>query len=135
MSRFKEFLRSAWRRARRSSKLVYYLEVKVINKLLNRNTMYPKFIVNEGKLKTGIVYQHRELANDHSTTVGGGWWYRDDPNSTILLYGRSQVFGPVARNVLLRVIGEGNHDFPGYTFYYSRSSDLQTALSKKEKLI
>lgn len=134
MSCFKESLRAVWRKARRSSKLVYYLEVKVINKLLIRNTMYPKFIINQGRLKTGIVNQHRELARDHATTVGGGWWYRDDPKSTILLYGRSQVFGPVSRKVLQNVIGEGKHDFPGYTFYYSRSSDLQTAINEQEKL-
>ena len=34
--------------------------------------MYQKFIVNQGRLKTGLVDQHRELAQNHSTTQGGG---------------------------------------------------------------
>ncbi len=96
--------------------------------------MHPKFIINEGRLKMGLVDQHRELAQDHSTTLGGGWWYMDKENKTIGLYGRSQLFGSVSKKVLQEVISSGQHDYPGYTFFYSRSSNPETAMADGEEL-
>lgn len=97
--------------------------------------MYQKFIINQGRLKIGVVDQHRELADDHSTTLGGGWWYKDDHKRTIWLYGRSQLFGNVSPLVLQQVIRNTLHDYPGYTFYYHRSSSLEIALAEGEKII
>ncbi|MFW5708323.1 MAG: hypothetical protein ACOC12_10395 [Bacteroidota bacterium] len=96
--------------------------------------MNKKYIINEGRLKMGLVGQHRELARDHTTTVGGGWWHRDDKQKAIWLYGRSQLFGSVSPIVLRQVIQNGMHDFPGYTFYYHRSSQLEIALAEGERL-
>ena len=87
--------------------------------------MYQKFIINGGRLITGLVDQHRELARDHSTTQGGGWWHMDEENRKIWLYGKSILFGRVSKKVLQQVIASGRHDYPGYTWYYSRGDKLK----------
>lgn len=96
--------------------------------------MYKKFIINEGRLKMGLVDQHRDLVQNHSTTVGGGWWHKDDRKQIIWLYGRSQLFGSVSSSVLKQVISNGLHDYHGYTFFYHRSSNLDIAISEGEEL-
>lgn len=96
--------------------------------------MYQKFIINEGRLKTGLVDQHRELALDHSTTRGGGWWYMDKENYKIWLYGKSVAFGSVSLKVLQQVIKTGCHDYPDFTFYFSGAEKLADAMQKAERL-
>jgi hypothetical protein len=96
--------------------------------------MNPKFIINEGRLKMGLVNQHMELANNHLSTLGGGWWHMDKDRQIIWLYGRSQLFGKVSRKILQEVIASGQHDYPGFTFFYSSSSNPETALLSDDKL-
>ncbi|TVQ17981.1 MAG: hypothetical protein EA361_01870 [Bacteroidetes bacterium] len=96
--------------------------------------MFQKFIINDGRLKAGLVDQHRELAEDHSTTQGGGWWYMDVESRTIWLYGKSILFGSVPKNLLQQVIASGQHDYPDCTWYFSRSSKLEHAMQKAERL-
>lgn len=96
--------------------------------------VYPKFIINNNRLLIGHVDQHRELANDHTTTRGGGWWHIDEPTKTIWLYARSQLFGYSPKHLLAQIIKAGNHDYPGYTFFYSRELYLESALNNCEKL-
>ena len=94
--------------------------------------MYQKFIINEGRLKAGVVDEHIELAKDHSTTRGGGWWYMDMENRKIWLYGRSIRFGSVKSELLKEIIAAGRHDYPGYSWYFSSSRDLDHAMKKGE---
>lgn len=96
--------------------------------------MHQKFIVNEGRLKMGVVDQHRELASDHSSTLGGGWWHMDKDSRVIWLYYRSQLFGRVSKKMLKEVIDQGKHDYPGFSFYYSPATDLASAIATGEKL-
>ena len=57
--------------------------------------MYRKFIItDDGTLRFGIVYQHRELLQmGESCPYGGGLWELDRERGAILLYGRSFAFG------------------------------------------
>lgn len=57
--------------------------------------MYQKFIINqEGVLKFGHVYLHRDLLKvGEQCLYGGGLWKADESRRTILLYGRSFDFG------------------------------------------
>ena len=57
--------------------------------------MFPKFIINQdGVLKFGHVYLHRELLNyNEQCPYGGGLWKIDEGRRAILLYGRSFDFG------------------------------------------
>lgn len=57
--------------------------------------MYQKFIINQdGRLKFGHVYLHRDLLEwDESAPYGGGLWKIDHSRSAIILYGRSFDFG------------------------------------------
>ena len=57
--------------------------------------MYQKFIINqEGVLKFGHVYLHRELlAPGEDCPYGGGVWKIDESRGAIILYGRSFDFG------------------------------------------
>lgn len=57
--------------------------------------MYQKFIItDEGSLRFGVVYQHRELLDPgEDASNGGGLWLLDEERRCILLYGRSFDFG------------------------------------------
>ena len=57
--------------------------------------MYQKFIINQdGVLKFGRVYMHRDLLDWHEDCpYGGGLWKIDEGRRAILLYGRSFDFG------------------------------------------
>ena len=57
--------------------------------------MYQKFIINQdGVLKFGHVYLHKELLSyDEQCPYGGGLWKIDEERRAILLYGRSFDFG------------------------------------------
>jgi hypothetical protein len=57
--------------------------------------MYQKFIINQdGVLRFGTVYQHRELLGwGDSCPYGGGLWRYDGQRGVLLLYGRSFAFG------------------------------------------
>ncbi|MFN3555654.1 MAG: hypothetical protein ACK4VN_06805 [Bacteroidales bacterium] len=90
--------------------------------------MYQKFIINQERLKLAIVDQHRYIAEDHSTTRGGGWWHMDVSSRKIWLYGRSIEFGRVTVELLTRIIRNGNHDYPDFTFLFSTSERLDDAL-------
>jgi hypothetical protein len=57
--------------------------------------MYQKFIINQdGVLRFGTVYQHRELLEwGDCCPYGGGLWEYDAARGCVLLYGRSFAFG------------------------------------------
>ncbi len=58
--------------------------------------MFRKFIITQdGVLKFGHVYLHRDLQGQGERCVwGGGLWEADDAIGAIVLYGRSFDFGP-----------------------------------------
>ena len=57
--------------------------------------MYQKFIINQdGVLKFGHVYLHRDLLKHGEKCIyGGGLWKIDENRGAIMLYGRSFDFG------------------------------------------
>ena len=60
--------------------------------------MFPKFIIQDGDLILGWVDSHFLLANknlDEKNIVGGGWFYMDQDDGTLLLYGMSIEYGTV----------------------------------------
>ena len=67
--------------------------------------MYQKFIINQdGVLKFGRVYQHRDLLCwNEDCPYGGGLWKKDDGRNAILLYGRSFAFGAPDFNYVKRI--------------------------------
>ena len=58
--------------------------------------MFQKFIINQdGVLKFGNVYMHRDLlAPGERCVYGGGLWRIDHSRNALVLYGRSFDFGP-----------------------------------------
>ena len=58
--------------------------------------MYQKFIItDDGTLRFGRVYLHRDLLEHGEKCVyGGGLWQIDEQRGAIILYGRSFDFGP-----------------------------------------
>lgn len=57
--------------------------------------MYQKFIItDDGVLKFGNVYHHRNLLRwDEECRYGGGLWRIDETRGIVILYGRSFEFG------------------------------------------
>lgn len=58
--------------------------------------MYQKFIITQdGELRFGHVYLHRDLLHPgENCPYGGGVWKVDEARHAILLFGRSFDFGP-----------------------------------------
>lgn len=56
--------------------------------------MAQKWIVNNDQLKmSGSVEYHKELATDHTTTKGGGFWAANRLKKILYLWGVSSDFG------------------------------------------
>ena len=81
--------------------------------------MYQKFIINQdGVLKFGHVYQHRNLLDwSESCPYGGGLWKQDEGRRCILLYGRSFEFGPPSFERIKRIEWSGIGGNPRPLFY------------------
>lgn len=67
--------------------------------------MYPKFIITDnGTLRFGHVYLHKELLlHNEQCTHGGGLWKIDHAQNAILLYGKSFDFGYPAINQIKKI--------------------------------
>lgn len=78
--------------------------------------MYQKFIItDEGVLKFGNVYHHRNLLScDESCSYGGGLWRIDEARKMIVLFGRSFEFGTPEFSYLSHVNRSsiGDIDYP-----------------------
>ena len=78
--------------------------------------MYQKFIItDEGVLKFGNVYNHRNLLGwDENCPYGGGLWRIDESRKIVLLFGRSFEFGAPEFSSLSYVnrSGIGDIDYP-----------------------
>ena len=75
--------------------------------------MNPKFIIvcppetpETGTLVYGMVFQHRDLISRHVYVRGGGWFYKDDINKVMHLYGSSGDFGSPRFRFLKRIPAE-----------------------------
>lgn len=81
--------------------------------------MYQKFIITqEGVLRFGNVYQHRELLHwDEECPYGGGLWKVDEGRRAVLLYGRSFAFGPPCFEHVRRIEWSGLGGTPRPLFY------------------
>ena len=84
--------------------------------------MYQKFIITqEGLLRFGKVYQHRELLHwDEECLYGSGLWKVDDSRGAVLLYGRSFAFGPPSFEHVRRIEWTGIGGTPRPLFYLPR---------------
>lgn len=81
--------------------------------------MYQKFIITQdGVLKFGHVYMHRDLQGIGERCVwGGGLWKVDHGRNAILLYGRSFDFGPPELEHVHRIDWSGVGGRPVSLFY------------------
>lgn len=64
--------------------------------------MYQKFIItDDGELRFGNVFHHRNLLRwDEGCSNGGGLWRVDEARAAVILYGRSFEFGsPLFENL------------------------------------
>lgn len=76
--------------------------------------MYQKFIITQdGRLKFGKVFLHRDLLNNNERCIyGGGLWKIDTERNAVLLYGRSFDFGPPDFDYVKQVDWEGVGGMP-----------------------
>ena len=81
--------------------------------------MYQKFIINQdGVLRFGRVYQHRDLLDwGEECPYGGGLWKADEARRAILLYGRSFAFGSPQLEQVRRIEWSGIGGVPVPLFY------------------
>ena len=90
--------------------------------------MYQKFIINQdGVLKFGRVYLHKDLLQPREQCVfGGGLWKIDEGRRAILLYGRSFCFGPPYLEDVRRIdwSGVGGRPLPLFFLPHWLSEDV-----------
>lgn len=90
--------------------------------------MYQKFIINQdGVLKFGRVYLHKDLLQPGEQCVfGGGLWKIDEGRRAILLYGRSFDFGPPYLEDVRRIdwSGVGGRPLPLFFLPHWPSEDV-----------
>ena len=81
--------------------------------------MYQKFIITQdGILRFGHVYLHRDLLNfDERCEFGGGLWKLDEERNAILLYGRSFDFGQPDFSHIRRIEWAGIDGLPHLLFH------------------
>lgn len=105
------------------SRLFYYKKGYLCKRFTKQDSsiykMYQKFIINqEGVLKFGRVYQHRDLLGwDEDCPYGGGLWKLDEGRRAILLYGRSFAFGAPDFNQVRRIEWSGIGGTPYPLFF------------------
>ena len=89
-----------------------------------------KFLINDNQLKMMNVECHFEIANDHSTTKGGGWWHLDVKNKIVYLYASSIDYGQAEREDIEELIKMENYplSFYEHTFIHSYSDSLEDAM-------
>lgn len=67
----------------------------------------PKYIIKDGKMFLGHVEFHRDLIPVETTpkrVLGGGWWFHDKDEKSLLLFGSSLDFGHVTKEQILEVV-------------------------------
>ena len=81
--------------------------------------MYQKFVINQdGVLKFGHVYLHKDLLSFYEQCpYGGGFWKIDESRRAILLYGRSFDFGTPDFDKVCRIDWSGIAGKPIPLFY------------------
>ena len=98
------------------------------NSIIEESPMYPKFIINQdGVLKFGRVYLHKDLLQPGEQCVfGGGLWKIDEGRRAILLYGRSFDFGPPYLEDVRRIdwSGVGGRPLPLFFLPHWPSEDV-----------
>jgi hypothetical protein len=84
--------------------------------------MARKFLLNNGYFKlSASVEFHLELAKDHSTTKGGGWWHMDEEKKILYLFGLSTDFGPAEpEDIKTHMDNTTMLRFEGFEVLYSR---------------
>lgn len=87
--------------------------------------MYQKFIINQdGVLKFGNVYLHKDLLSHGEKCIyGGGLWKIDYSRDAILLYGRSFDFGPPDFSYVKRIDWSGIGGTPHSLLYLPQWPD------------
>ena len=87
--------------------------------------MYQKFIINQdGVLKFGNVYLHKDLLSHREKCIyGGGLWKIDHSRNAILLYGRSFDFGPPDFSYVKRIDWSGVGGTPQSLLYLPQWPD------------
>lgn len=95
----------------------------------------PKFVIEDNRLVLGMVTKHKELVSSPLLVKGGGWFYLDEPNKTITLYGCSSDFGTANLQDITQAVKARHCDytweegyFNDYTFRYAWYTSLEMAM-------
>lgn len=91
--------------------------------------MPQKFIINNRTLIMGDVDHHRELAQNHRSTTGGGYWFVDNEAKIVYLYSKSLEFKQSKYVEVIDAVVRGRvpEEYKEFTFCYSHSDSLNDA--------
>lgn len=95
----------------------------------------PKFILTEDAIKLGHVVLHLDLKGKKDKVLGGGYWHIDKERKHLFLYGKSQDFGSLTLEQLVRAknISFIQPSIENLIWVYSPSDNLEIALKSPLK--
>lgn len=98
--------------------------------------VFPKFIVEDGKLVIEKITFHKQLVVNKDNVRGGGWFHFIPETKTILLYGSSSDFGKAKLEDVSKAVVNGWCDslycdgtYNDFRFRFSTCEKLEDALS------
>lgn len=71
--------------------------------------VYPKWIIENNQVKIGKCTFHKEMCEDKSNVIGGGWYHIDLDNKILWLYCKSEEFGSVSFEDIFKAKPNGPH--------------------------
>ena len=103
--------------------------------------LFPKYIIEDGKLFIGKVTFHKELAENINNVKGGGFFHFDTETNTFYLYGKSHDFGQAKIEDVKNAVNNGfagakhrYNRYKNFNFIYSEGSTLADVFLEGVKL-
>lgn len=96
-----------------------------------------KFIINDGYLKLANVEIHMQIAKNHDTTKGGGFWDCDKERKILFLWGTSIEYGSALKDDIIKALTEKqiSNFYNEFDVYYSGLEDFSKDVKQWEFLL
>ena len=92
--------------------------------------MARKWILNDNELRMGHVDLHKELRSGKDPVTGGGYFYWIESQRVMLLYSKSQDFGPITEEQFKAMELDLSIERRDLTIHFSLKDSLEDAMNE-----